>query len=62
MSPVNENSFVVFDNTVRPAAGLSLDWEFLLKGIFQPIELGSETRLFRSAVINWRRGKFLNFF
>jgi hypothetical protein len=24
----------------------------LLKGIFQPIELGSETRLIRSAVIN----------
>ncbi len=26
--------------------------------IFQPFELGSETRLFRSAVINWSPGKF----
>ena len=28
------------------------------KGIFQPFELDSETRLIRSAVINWRPGKF----
>jgi hypothetical protein len=31
---------------------------FILKGIFQPFELGSETRLIGSAVINWRPGKF----
>jgi hypothetical protein len=30
-----------------------------LKGNFQPFELGSETRLIRSSVINWRPGKFI---
>jgi hypothetical protein len=30
----------------------------VLKGIFQPFELGSVARLIRSAVINWRPGKF----
>ncbi len=34
----------------------------VLKGIFQPFELGSVTRLIRSAVINWRPGKFFYLF
>jgi hypothetical protein len=29
-----------------------------LKGIFQPFELGGETRLIRPAVINCRPGRF----
>jgi hypothetical protein len=33
-----------------------------IKGILQLFELGSETRLIRSAVINWRPRKFLNLF
>jgi hypothetical protein len=32
------------------------------KGIFQPFELGSETSLIRSAVINYRPGNFLKKF
>ncbi len=34
----------------------------LLKGIFQPFELGGETRLIGPAVINWRSGKFFLIF
>jgi hypothetical protein len=34
----------------------------VLKCIFQPFELGSVTRLIRSAVINWRPGKFFKIF
>ncbi len=35
-----------------------MSWQFWpLKGIVQPFELGSESRLIRSAVINWRTGK-----
>jgi hypothetical protein len=35
--------------------------KFWVKGIVQPFELGSETRLIRSAVINWRPARY-NFF
>ncbi len=31
-------------------------WEGLLKGIFQPFELGGVTRLIRSAVKFWKAG------
>ncbi len=34
----------------------------LFKSIFQPFEVGSEIWLVRSAVINWRPGKFLKKF
>ncbi len=35
---------------------------FILKGIFQPFELGDETRLTGPAVINWRPVKFFLIF
>jgi hypothetical protein len=34
----------------------------VFKGVVQPFELGGVARHIRSAVKNWRSGKFVNFF
>jgi hypothetical protein len=48
-------------NERSPAPAGILGCHGLKVGFVRPFELGGETRLIRSTVINWRPGKFVKF-